>query len=425
MRTQMAVRLALLTLLLLGAASAAGVGSPLAAPVSAADVLLAGPPRGVHLSLTEDGESTMTVTWFTDGAADPAPVVEFGETAELGQAASATSQDVPGVVARVHEATVRGLSPGVSYHYRVAGTSGYSETFTFRTDDGDGHFRAVLFGDHGVKPTSNATVHAAIALEPDLVIIAGDLSYADGDPHVWDVWFDMMQPLAARVPLMTAIGNHETGQEGVWGNRPYLARLALPGGELFYGFDYGRVRFTMHDSDTTALAAAGLLAEAQEWFARDLADAAQRRDAGELDRIVVVQHHPLYSNHETLSRQYGAALITTQEPLMHAAGVDLLVAAHNHNYERSKPMMFGVPTADAQHDYADPLGFLFVITGGGGQSLYDFRDPNDFQLWSAAYAQRYHVVVLDVDGPRIDGSAVDTWYAPGQTFDRWSLGAGG
>ena len=37
----------------------------------------------------------------------------------------------------------------------------------------------------------------------------GDLSYADGAAHVWDVWMDMIQPIASRVPVMVGVGNHE------------------------------------------------------------------------------------------------------------------------------------------------------------------------------------------------------------------------
>ena len=43
----------------------------------------------------------------------------------------------------------------------------------------------------------------------DLLIFAGDLSYANGDNTTWDNWFNQIQPLAANKPWMYAIGNHE------------------------------------------------------------------------------------------------------------------------------------------------------------------------------------------------------------------------
>lgn len=37
----------------------------------------------------------------------------------------------------------------------------------------------------------------------------GDLSYACGAGHIWDAFMDMIQPFAARVPMMVGVGNKE------------------------------------------------------------------------------------------------------------------------------------------------------------------------------------------------------------------------
>jgi hypothetical protein len=44
-----------------------------------------------------------------------------------------------------------------------------------------------------------------------LVLHVGDISYANGDPDIWDSFMDGIQPIASRVPYMVAIGNHEYG----------------------------------------------------------------------------------------------------------------------------------------------------------------------------------------------------------------------
>ena len=42
----------------------------------------------------------------------------------------------------------------------------------------------------------------------------GDLSYANGDPDIWESFLEGL-PFAARVPYMVAVGNHEvSGWEG-------------------------------------------------------------------------------------------------------------------------------------------------------------------------------------------------------------------
>ncbi|WP_373092228.1 hypothetical protein [Zhongshania sp.] len=43
----------------------------------------------------------------------------------------------------------------------------------------------------------------------DQAMLAGDLSYANGDQPIWDLWFEQMQPLLARRITMAAPGNHE------------------------------------------------------------------------------------------------------------------------------------------------------------------------------------------------------------------------
>jgi hypothetical protein len=57
-------------------------------------------------------------------------------------------------------------------------------------------------------------------------------------------------------------------------------------------------------------------------------------------------------------------------------------------------------------------GYVEVISGGGGKSLYDFVAPEAFQSWSAANARRFHVVLYEVDGDRMKVQAVATRRAP-------------
>jgi hypothetical protein len=42
-----------------------------------------------------------------------------------------------------------------------------------------------------------------------LILHMGDLSYAEGKAFVWDNFFEMIEPAAARVPYMIGVGNHE------------------------------------------------------------------------------------------------------------------------------------------------------------------------------------------------------------------------
>jgi hypothetical protein len=63
-------------------------------------------------------------------------------------------------------------------------------------------FRLGLVGDLGQTENSLDTLQHMEVLRPDSVILAGDLSYADGYQPRWDSWGRLMQPYATSVPWM-------------------------------------------------------------------------------------------------------------------------------------------------------------------------------------------------------------------------------
>jgi hypothetical protein len=74
--------------------------------------------------------------------------------------------------------------------YADQGVSGYGSG-----DDGD---RITTFAQREVERNGIRAVHHF-----------GDLSYAQGASHVWDIWLDMVSRFASSVPLMVGVGNHE------------------------------------------------------------------------------------------------------------------------------------------------------------------------------------------------------------------------
>ena len=65
-------------------------------------------------------------------------------------------------------------------------------------------------------------------------------------------------------------------------------------------------------------------------------------------------------------------------PLFDKYGVDLVLQAHNHNYQRSYPLIYnysnpGNPAigAASNNTYIDPRGQVYLVVGTGGHPLYD------------------------------------------------------
>ena len=347
-------------------------------------------PRGLHLSWTGDPRTTRTVTWFTEGVDAPPGVVEFG-TSGLTQRVEATTEATFDVPVTTHRATMRGFDPALPLRYRVRQGDAVSPEYGVKPSPADS-FRFAHFGDHGRTVYARAIREGILQRGSDFVVIAGDLSYADGNQPVWDDWFDQVEPLAAQIPMMCCPGNHE---EKDGNGSAYRTRFSHPGmRETYYSFDYGRVHFMV--STGGALILDGMLPAELLKIETDLATAALRRAAGEIDYIVFLQHFTIWTDEEGRSPA-NPTLVLLEENIMLRYGVDLLLVGHDHGYQRSLPMGLGLPL---------PFGYTQVCAGGGGQSMRSF---DGVSAWSAHQARRYSFVEYSVEPGAIKGTtyAVD------------------
>ncbi len=111
--------------------------------------------------------------------------------------------------------------------------------------------------------------------------------------------------------------------------------------------------------------------------------------------VVTVMHHPAYS-----SGEHGSEESVREEwvPLFTRYGVNLAVAGHDHDYERTKPQS----------------GVTYIVSGGGGAELREVGRSE----FTAASASKHHFVDLNVYADRIEGRAID---ANGAVFDTFSI----
>lgn len=368
-------------------------------------------PRGLHLSLTGDVHSSRSVTWFTDGLEAPPSMLQF-DTVEPGMSPTQIQQQplrffsegsadaTPGVEAFTHRATATGIDPEKPLRYRVGSAAGWSSVRVVMPSPTES-WRFAHFGDHGLTPLARQTL-AAVAHEPlDLLMLAGDLSYANGNQPIWDDWFDQMDPLFSRIPTMAAPGNHEEEDDAgnTFKNRffhPNAPTAAVTGsnpGSSFYAFDYNRVHFLI--STAGALIGDGTLPEELVNIEVDLATAAARRLAGQIDFIVVMQHFTIWTDQEGRSPA-NPSLVALEENILVRYGVDLLIDGHDHVYQRSQPMAFGQP---------NPLGYVQMMVGTGGQSIRLFDDDGP-QAWSQTQFVGIGYATYDVSPGRIRGRFV-------------------
>ena len=233
--------------------------------------------------------------------------------------------------------TLHNLAPNTTYHYRLGA---HSTTRAFTTPPQPGPeaypFAMALFADVGQTIVSHRII-TRLAEDADtrLVLLAGDVTYADGLGERWDSGMRLLSPLAGAKPLMVCAGNHELERGEAF--QHLVARFPTPyvwsgsPDPLYYDFRAGPAHVFVLNS---YVGAAGLPRMAA-W----LRHALQNVDRNLSPWLVAMWHAPAYSS--LSSKMYskaGMPLRWALEEMLFEAGVDLVVCGHVHAYERTHPV---------------------------------------------------------------------------------------
>ncbi|XP_044392090.1 probable purple acid phosphatase 20 [Triticum aestivum] len=329
-------------------------------------------PTQVHISTV--GHDEMRVTWITE---DDAPaVVEYGTTSgqyPFSATGTTTSYSYLALYhsGNIHDAVVGPLKPSTTYYYRCS--SDPSREFSFRTPPASLPFTFVIVGDLGQTGWTKSTLQHIAATDYDMLLLPGDLSYADFLQPRWDSYGRLVEPLASARPWMVTEGNHEIERIPLLEPRAfkaYNARWRMPydagdspsGSNLYYSFDVagGMVHVIMLGSYTGFEAGTAQ----HEWLRGDLA----RIDRGKTPFVVALVHAPWYNSNEAHQGE-GDDMRDAMEALLRAARVDAVFAGHVHAYERFTRVYGGME---------DQCGPVYVTIGDGGnrEGLADeYIDP--------------------------------------------------
>jgi hypothetical protein len=148
---------------------------------------------------------------------------------------------------------------------------------------------------------------------------------------------------------LPVIGNHEWGTAGAAGYFGYFGERVGDPRAGWYATDLGAWRIIVLASDCGRVGGCGEGSPQGRWLARELADHARAC-------TLALWHHPLFSSgHHGPTREV--------EPfwrMLHAAGADLVVNAHEHSYERFERL-----DPDGRPDAERGIRQIVVGTGGG------------------------------------------------------------
>ena len=194
---------------------------------------------------------------------------------------------------------------------------------------------------------------ALLAGQEGTVFTAGDNAYPDGTPEQFvDCYGSSWGRELART--RPAPGNHDHHTADLAGYLGYFGASAAPDGTAWYSYDLGSWHVIMLDA--TCDAAGGCSADSAQgrWLAADLASS---------DSVctLAVWHEPRFSSGE----HGNAAAVAPFWDALYAAGADLIVNGHDHDYERFAPQ--------DPSGAADPgRGIREFVVGTGGAELRGF-----------------------------------------------------
>lgn len=245
---------------------------------------------------------------------------------------------------------------------------------------------------HWEEPNASTTYRRTMARNPDLVLHLGDLAYATGYEAKWDLFLDQMTPISAKVPYMTALGNHEQDWRKGGGQEPHALGGADSGGECgvptytrfpmpvpndrveaqangWYQFTQGPTAFVIFNSEWNVTKGSS-----QHKFLRA---ALSSVDRSVTPWVVVGCHRPIYTR-DIKGTSDSMLGYDDVEDLLKEFQVDFMLYGHVHNAQRTCPIYRSQCTAAKI-----PGGFagtVHAVIGNGGQGLVSF--PEHRAPWS-------------------------------------------
>ena len=326
-------------------------------------------------------------------------IVEFSSDRGFARSAPATVREfLPAETGRSvpfyqYSARLAILREGIQYFYRVTVDGenltpppSAGEELRFRTAS-RGPVSFLAFGDSGEGSAQQERLANLMAAEDvHLILHAGDVAYPNGTYQEFEaLYFSVYRDMLSRVPVFLCPGNHDYYTPNA---APYLAVTSPPVSNVaaiergrFYSYDWGDIHFVSLDSNEPlerAIAGTGTMFQ---WLEDDL------RRTRKFWRIVFLHHPPYPTSTHHANDAVSATVRQHLVPILERYGIPLVIAGHDHNYQRAIPLSKGASAVSG-------TGTQYVITGGGGTNLFSL--PGSPIL--AKGAAVHHYMRFDIDG---------------------------
>lgn len=286
---------------------------------------------------------------------------------------------------------------------------------TIRTTNGDidediktNHiqkFNFVTAGDFGCGDEPNRTIEGMAKKDPEIVIALGDLSYDKSAA----CWLYSIIPLDTTGRVKITFGDHDLAKK-LFKYNDYVRHFNMT--KPFYSFNYANVHFLAMATAKNSIIPYLNGSEQYNFVQHDLMNAHNNKS---IDWIIVYSFRPFYSSGTEHSGQ--EVLPATYHPLFDMYGVDIVLQAHSHNYQRTFPLMYNAnsfsslyhPTiADNNRtEYKDANGTIFLTVGTAGAELHNFTSKYSYIV---EQLETHGFLNVDISGSDKELKMLGTFY---------------
>lgn len=345
----------------------------------------------IHIAQGRTPE-TMTISWVTTTAAASQVMYSDGKSKDLTLKAEGYSTSYTfDALGRhyesgiIHHVELSGLQPNTVYFYQCGdfdrdSTSG---TLVFKTMPKVGDQSPISFGIIGDLGQTNDTIstlhHLVENRALQMILHAGDLSYADCNQPLWDSYGILIEDLAKERPWMVGPGNHEIEQNSdgstftAFEHRyrmpaikpPEFGAVTIPApkactpsvfqqeynwGNSFYSFETAGAHIIFLNPYSTTNEGS----VQHQWLISDL----ESVDRNITPWVIVVMHCPWYnSNTAHYNEQQTVLMRNAMEGVFYKYHVNIVFTGHVHAYERTYPVFQNETRSD---------GVVYITIGDGG-----------------------------------------------------------
>lgn len=356
------------------------------------------PPQKIRITSESRFNSSVTITWQTNGQSSENDVVYDNVTrnspTDYLHSKTGVNFIYDGASGHLHMTTIDTLDPDTTYYFRCGGdVGGWSEERIFKTaPTSESDFVFVVGGDSQELGGQMAVTSQAMAqFNASFVVHVGDMVDDGNDQSQWDKWFDDVNDNWVglndyTIPIIPTLGNHEEN------STKFYSQFALPNNEQWYYYDWGNVRLIILNCEANSTQ---IQIDQKEW----LEDVLNSADSS-MWKMVFFHRNVYHSG----GHENATDLQTHWVPVFDHYNVNIVFQGHNHHYHRTKPLR--------NNKIASPNtnGTIYITASGWDANL---RDVNP-QQYTAHAKKTYNFVLMNASNDFLYLEAKDS---SGNTFD--------